>query len=943
MRKLKKFVCDCLFLLIVVCLVGNLVPQVQGATQVNLKPQVMLLTYRDKSIPPLLYSLGTPFDWRDITQFSPAYQLKYGDLFDETGLPKHDIIFAIPSTNAEGNLVTGFKNWMLWLAGNGSTVFLDGQALNIFKNELNITYGYYSSWTYANITFSDGYEVIGDRYEGISNSTANANFTGTIYATAEIGNLNDRLVLAEIPYGSGRFVIVGIPTIFGSEFWGMSNFSSKTFGIISQILNDKIPFRFSGWKYGKDIAFDIRYDDIWSLNHPNFVGYLKGMDAIIINHGMKATYGLTTLGAVNWNDTTTQLGGAVSLTSGFPSGHTGSPSSTTWYGNFTYANLSYIVYNSTPTSEIDQIKFDLNKNLNFSDETAYTINDTFFSPIYIPPYKLIWFSLNNYTSPAQITFWPANNFTEQYDSTFITYLKSNCENNGFRIVAHGLTHYLPEYKYPHPNETVNLPTGYLEERFTDAYNILINLFGLGCVDKFSNVPYGSCGENTNMPIALQDMGWYYGSHMFSSWLPPCMGAGQIDTATNASIRQAMEYSLNVSGYFIAFGHANANWTSRVDYLGNVYEEYEDRIWLAGEREIGNFTKNRTNMQDFNFSGVAPNLVWSGNNLTLEYWAPSGFKDYQIKVKRTVQNEDFFWLTVNKTFTIPKIYDDWVYINIQDSGPVKIEFSLTTTNPRIYETNASLNAVSYTSGKLTSVTSASSGTNSTTKIYIPSNVYTNDRFYVSTNASQWGYSWDSTSRILTIWAVAQSAIKLEVSKLPDDSSCSADAECLGGYCVNGYCKSSPYASYAGYLPECQREGRVCTERTPCCEDLSCTDNICKNVTLVPEEKISPVLKCPSCPECSDWSSCTENKQTRSCYNCSKATNYTCQAYTETKHCELPEIKAKHWYDIFLKWNTWIIIGVVVFIAIAVRRLWQPLIKKYKQPLMQNQWYSLICYP
>ncbi|MEM2173911.1 MAG: hypothetical protein QW199_00300 [Candidatus Pacearchaeota archaeon] len=45
----------------------------------------------------------------------------------------------------------------------------------------------------------------------------------------------------------------------------------------------------------------------------------------------------------------------------------------------------------------------------------------------------------------------------------------------------------------------------------------------------------------------------------------------------------------------------------------------------------------------------------------------------------------------------------------------------------------------------------------------------------------------------------------------------------------------------------------------------------------------VLKC-ACPECSEWSKCVDGKQTRTCYNCSEATNFECIAYQESKECE-----------------------------------------------------------
>jgi len=49
---------------------------------------------------------------------------------------------------------------------------------------------------------------------------------------------------------------------------------------------------------------------------------------------------------------------------------------------------------------------------------------------------------------------------------------------------------------------------------------------------------------------------------------------------------------------------------------------------------------------------------------------------------------------------------------------------------------------------------------------------------------------------------------------------------------------------------------------------------------------PVKECPPCPPCSEWSVCIEGQQTRICWECGIATNYTCQKYTESRACEVP---------------------------------------------------------
>jgi PGF-pre-PGF domain-containing protein len=55
--------------------------------------------------------------------------------------------------------------------------------------------------------------------------------------------------------------------------------------------------------------------------------------------------------------------------------------------------------------------------------------------------------------------------------------------------------------------------------------------------------------------------------------------------------------------------------------------------------------------------------------------------------------------------------------------------------------------------------------------------------------------------------------------------------------------------------------------------------------LPEEEAKEEKKCPPCPSCSEWGECKEGKQTRTCYKCDATTNYECQAYEETKSCEV----------------------------------------------------------
>ena len=47
-------------------------------------------------------------------------------------------------------------------------------------------------------------------------------------------------------------------------------------------------------------------------------------------------------------------------------------------------------------------------------------------------------------------------------------------------------------------------------------------------------------------------------------------------------------------------------------------------------------------------------------------------------------------------------------------------------------------------------------------------------------------------------------------------------------------------------------------------------------------------CSTCPAATDWSTCTDGKQTRINYRCSAVTNYECQAYQENIGCDIVTI-------------------------------------------------------
>jgi len=154
--------------------------------------------------------------------------------------------------------------------------------------------------------------------------------------------------------------------------------------------------------------------------------------------------------------------------------------------------------------------------------------------------------------------------------------------------------------------------------------------------------------------------------------------------------------------------------------------------------------------------------------------------------------------------------------------------------------------------------------------------------------------------------------LTVGALADGSSCSANNQCSGGYCVHNICRSnSVYCGDAycdagescwgcvgdcGVCPGgggCASENQFCYSDATCCSGLYCVDNKCKTTRAAPIEEELPeeevpeeeVLECIPNWQCTDWSECVEEIQTRTCTdsnNCGTTVNKP----TESQSCEMP---------------------------------------------------------
>lgn len=106
--------------------------------------------------------------------------------------------------------------------------------------------------------------------------------------------------------------------------------------------------------------------------------------------------------------------------------------------------------------------------------------------------------------------------------------------------------------------------------------------------------------------------------------------------------------------------------------------------------------------------------------------------------------------------------------------------------------------------------SSSGTNSTVKVYWPYSF--SPRGISCSNCKAYSSSFNSTNNITTLIANHSSLVTWSLYvKLPDGYSCSANDQCLNGYCVHGTCRSSSIYCGDGYCDS----GETCSSCSQDC--------------------------------------------------------------------------------------------------------------------------------
>jgi len=131
----------------------------------------------------------------------------------------------------------------------------------------------------------------------------------------------------------------------------------------------------------------------------------------------------------------------------------------------------------------------------------------------------------------------------------------------------------------------------------------------------------------------------------------------------------------------------------------------------------------------------------------------------------------------------------------------------------------------------------------------------------------------------------SYLELTAAQLPDGSSCESDLSCSSGYCVecNGQKICRPSKPFSG--DGCCQTGENCTNSVDC----SCpSGQICDAGTCTtPLGPLIPPTLCEENWTCTEWSSCVNETQTRTCTdanNCGTTVNKSAVSQTCTVPCE-----------------------------------------------------------
>jgi hypothetical protein len=687
--------------------------------------------YEYSRITPLVFLIGIPFEYKDLEE------VKIEDLIEENG-PKYDLVIAnYVYTEREPSQypvsLDGVEA-LLKIANLGSTVIINDSMLYWLKNQLSVDYrGIEKRWVTINAKFEDGTQT---KFEA-------SNFAKVVPLKKQYGNNlvlgrfennKELIIFAEIVYGKGKIVIVNsyLARYLYTYDMGNGRFLKKIVEKLDAILNDVLPIRFFGYKYGKDMSLAIRIDDIFPMMHPAVICNLKNLDKIIIRYGMKATYALTPFGRDTWFAIEPFISKIVSkiavclskiplharmpyvtylvwallwkttlkaimvsgldMNSSLSNKTMGKDRATnkTWEVRVKSLSPRFTVYSTSVSGLPDAIKVQAGKNGLFKEHITVTYGQEFT----FENFKLIWTNIDNSENPKKIYLNVGNRLEEQLDPTFLTYIRHMCDKHGFKIAVHGLRHWRTGLIEPFENEyyirTSDGPTNQgirsrvLQKEFMRAFNYLSKLFDCN-LEKVIVVPWGM-GYSTTPEFwkAAEELGLFV--HLLK-WKPemvmypyrkvPKLEASPIEGfISNRKVRKMFLSALAARGYFVALCHAQSTAHPKLDTLGKLHEKYRGRIWHTTLGEQSQYIYDRWKMLNpaLNKFNADLKIIRTKYETILRYNTPQKHRNHVIRINKKligkIEN-----ISVNKGWKVIRTNANFVELEIEGAGSIEVRIAL----------------------------------------------------------------------------------------------------------------------------------------------------------------------------------------------------------------------------------------------------------------------------
>ena len=365
-----------------------------------------------------------------------------------------------------------------------------------------------------------------------------------------------------------------------------------------------------------------------------------------------------------------------SLTTGFPGGYSGSPSSKTKYATVFHedGNVMLIVYNSTGGGVYDKIKVDLDYDNDFSDEVAYGCWENITDVSWDFVYRWVFINPNNFVDPSYLGWNSIRPFSE-IGATRINQMKDMAENYSWAYDFHGWmghhsyfetvygTYYQFNGTYGSAGWVHNAT--YLAQLFNISKQDLINAFGstgygfevsfMGGSDpgNIESSDAASLKEDEwswKRLVPVRDCGWYLTS---ATDIPRLLA---YDEGSGPSEPDYVDMTKTLYPFVAYYVHAMA-YDSSINFTGN---EYTSMPKCDNTKNIYTFwSQMKHTLQSFTTA------TYYDGTVTLVFEANSNFTEFVYKFPKEYEGAPYLSFSDNQT-KASKVHED--------SESIYIEFS-----------------------------------------------------------------------------------------------------------------------------------------------------------------------------------------------------------------------------------------------------------------------------